>query len=108
VLVAKDSAGNVTAIGVPAASFAKKIGLRPPNGGTVEAIDVALSSKREPVWIEISWRVLMVTIDPQRYSCLKRGRRYRDESLDGDFVRDIEVDADGLVLTYAGLFRRVL
>jgi uncharacterized protein len=51
---------------------------------------------------------LAVTIDPQRYTCLERGRRYRYESLDSDFVRDIEVDADGLVTMYPGLFRRVL
>ncbi|HJZ77334.1 MAG TPA: putative glycolipid-binding domain-containing protein [Vicinamibacterales bacterium] len=50
---------------------------------------------------------LSVTIDPQRYTCLKRGRLYRYESLDSDFVRDVEIDADGLVVTYPGLFRRV-
>jgi uncharacterized protein len=50
---------------------------------------------------------LTVTIDPQRYTCLEPGRRYRYASLDGDFVRDIEVDADGLVVTYPGLFRRL-
>jgi uncharacterized protein len=49
-----------------------------------------------------------VTIDPQRYTCLKRGWRYRYESLDSDFTRDIDIDADGLVVTYPGLFRRVL
>jgi len=49
---------------------------------------------------------LTVTIDPQRYTCLKRGRLYRYESLDTDFVRDIEIDAEGLVVTYPGLFKR--
>jgi uncharacterized protein len=48
-----------------------------------------------------------VEVDPQRYVCLEAGRRYRYESLDSDFVREIEVDADGLVVTYPGLFRRV-
>lgn len=48
-----------------------------------------------------------VTIDPQRYVCLEPRRRYRYESLDSDFVREIEVDADGLVVTYPGLFRRM-
>jgi hypothetical protein len=48
-----------------------------------------------------------VTIDPQRYTCLDPGRRYRYESLDSDFVREIEVDAQGLVVTYPGLFRRL-
>ncbi len=49
-----------------------------------------------------------VTVDPQRYTCLELGRRYRYESLDSDFVSEIEVDADGLVVTYPGLFRRIL
>jgi len=48
-----------------------------------------------------------VTTDPQRYVCLEAGRRYRYESLDSDFVREIDVDSHGLVVTYPGLFRRV-
>lgn len=52
--------------------------------------------------------VFTVTVDPQRYVCLEPLRRYRYESLDSDFKREIEVDADGLVVTYPGLYRRVL
>jgi hypothetical protein len=48
-----------------------------------------------------------VTIDPQRYVCIEPLRRYRYESLDSDFVREIEVDGDGLVIDYPDLFRRV-
>lgn len=51
---------------------------------------------------------LSVTVDRQRYTCLIRGRQYRYESLDSDFIRDIDIDADGLVVTYPGLFTRVL
>ena len=51
---------------------------------------------------------LTVTTDRQRYTCLDPNRRYRYESLDSDFTREIEVDGDGLVVTYPGLFRRVL
>jgi hypothetical protein len=36
------------------------------------------------------------------------GRRYRYEAVDGSFARELEVDARGLVVTYPGLFRRVL
>ena len=50
---------------------------------------------------------LTVTIDPQRYTCLKRSERYRYESLDSEFVREIDTDAEGLVVTYPGLFKRV-
>jgi hypothetical protein len=51
---------------------------------------------------------LTLTTDRQGYTCVKRGRQYRYESLDGDFARDLDIDADGLVVTYPGLFRRVL
>jgi uncharacterized protein len=51
---------------------------------------------------------LTVVSDPQRYTCLEPLRRYRYESLDSDFVREIEVDKHGLVVLYPGLFRRVL
>ena len=51
---------------------------------------------------------LTVTTDRQRYTCLEPNRRYRYESLDSDFTREIEVDGHGLVVTYPGLFRRVL
>jgi hypothetical protein len=51
---------------------------------------------------------LEVTISRQRYTCLEPRRRYRYESVDSDFTREIEVDEDGLVVTYPGLFRRAL
>jgi hypothetical protein len=50
---------------------------------------------------------LAVTAARQRYTCLEPGRRYRFESLDADFTREIDVDANGLVVTYPGLFRRL-
>jgi hypothetical protein len=49
-----------------------------------------------------------ISTDPQRYVCLEPRRRYRYESLDSDFVREIDVDEDGLVVTYPGLFKRLL
>jgi hypothetical protein len=51
---------------------------------------------------------LTAVSDPQRYTCLEPLRRYLYESLDSDFVREIEVDADGLVVKYPGLFKRLL
>jgi uncharacterized protein len=50
---------------------------------------------------------LTVTTDRQRYTCLAP-RLYRYESVDSEFTRDIEIDDHGLVMTYPGLFRRVL
>lgn len=51
---------------------------------------------------------LAITTDRQRYTCLETGRRYRYESIGSDFTREIEVDDQGLAVTYPGLFRRVL
>ncbi|HEV2169602.1 MAG TPA: putative glycolipid-binding domain-containing protein, partial [Candidatus Binatus sp.] len=50
---------------------------------------------------------MTMTTDPQRYTCLVPGKRYRYESLDSNFTRDITVDRRGLVVTYPGLFRRL-
>ena len=58
------------------------------------------------VYVELP--ALTVSVDPQRYTCLKPGQLYRYESLDSEFARDIDVDADGLVVTYPGLFKRVI
>jgi hypothetical protein len=62
----------------------------------------------EIVVVYIRLPELTVTTDPQRYTCLEPFTRYRFESLDSDFVRDIEVDKQGLVVIYPGLFRRLL
>ena len=51
---------------------------------------------------------LTLATDPQRYTCLEARRRYRYESLDSDFMREIEVDGHGLVVNYPGLFRRLV
>ena len=51
---------------------------------------------------------LAVHRDPQRYTCLEPQRRWLYESRDSDFRRELEIDQDGLVTTYPGLYRRVL
>lgn len=46
----------------------------------------------------------------QRYTCLARtplGGRWRYESLDAPFTAELDVDAEGLVRDYPGLFRRL-
>ncbi len=43
----------------------------------------------------------------QRYTCIEPMRRYLFESLDSGFQAELEVDEDGLVVDYPGLFRRV-
>lgn len=49
---------------------------------------------------------LTIEIDRQIYTCLEPLRRYRYEAVDGTFTAEIDVDAQGLVITYPDLFRR--
>jgi hypothetical protein len=63
-----------------------------------EAVDVTA------VWI--GFPDLVVELLPQRYTRLDE-RRYRYESNDGAFVREIEVDELGLVVSYEGLWQRI-
>jgi hypothetical protein len=73
----------------------RRLGLAQGQTGDIRAVYVHLPART-------------VSLDPQRYTCLKSGQQYRYESLDSDFVRDIDVDLDGLVVTYPGLFKRVI
>ncbi|SAL20790.1 transcriptional regulator [Caballeronia peredens] len=50
---------------------------------------------------------LSVSAVEQAYTCLEPNHRYRYEGLDTGFTAEITVDADGLVVDYPGLFRRV-
>ena len=61
----------------------------------------------EIVVVYVAVPELTITAAPQRYTCLRDGRRYRFESLGTGFVREIDVDEDGLVVSYPGLFERV-
>ena len=54
----------------------------------------------------IAFPGLTVSPDRQRYTRLSSDR-YRYESLDSGFVREITVDEHGLVITYPDLFHRV-
>jgi uncharacterized protein len=76
----------------------RRLGLAPAESADVSVVYVELVELQ--AWPE-----------PQRYSCLEAGDRgglYRFLSLDGGFTADVPVDAEGLVLDYPGLFKRVL
>jgi uncharacterized protein len=68
------------------------------------ALPIGASRDLDMVYIRVP--ELRAEPDPQRYTRLD-DRRYRYESRDSDFTADLPVDADGLVLDYPGLFRRV-
>ncbi len=57
--------------------------------------------------VYITMPALDVSLDSQRYTCIIPNKRYRYESLDSDFAREIEVDSYGLVLQYPDLFKRI-
>ncbi len=73
----------------------RRLGLREGESADLLAVYIALPD-------------LTLATDRQRYTCLEPGRLYRYESPGSDFVRDIEVDGKGLVLSYPGLFKRIL
>jgi uncharacterized protein len=73
----------------------------------VRRLDLHAGQSADIVTAYIGVPELSVVPDPQRYTCLERGIRYRYESRDSDFTREIETDLDGLVVTYPGLFRRL-
>jgi len=53
---------------------------------------------------------LHISAKPQRYTCIERhadGATFQFRSLGSDFVADLPVDGDGIVLDYPQLFRRV-
>ncbi|MEJ0060247.1 MAG: putative glycolipid-binding domain-containing protein [Terricaulis sp.] len=66
-------------------------------------LSIAQSAEIVTAWIDFPSLTLMP--DPQRYTRLA-ARTYRFESLDTDFTRELEVDGEGLVLDYPGLFVR--
>lgn len=50
---------------------------------------------------------LSIVRSRQRYTCLEEGRRYLYESLVSGFRREIEVDGQGLVITYPDFWQRM-
>lgn len=75
----------------------RRLGLAAGESADLETVYIVLGGGTAP----------RAVTDPQRYTCLAPRRRYRYAALDIDFVREIEVDADGLVVTYPEMFRRL-
>ncbi len=72
----------------------------------IRRLRLGIGRSAEIVTAYVSFPSLAVETDGQRYTRLGP-TTYRYESLDSDFVRDIEVDEDGLVVSYPGLFERI-
>jgi hypothetical protein len=111
--LASDGAGNwVDGSGAPLPQLAGAIdidiSITPfTNTLPIRRLRLQTGQSEEILVVYVQLPGLAVTTDRQRYTCLEPNR-YRYDSLDSKFTRDIEVDGHGLVVTYPGLFRRVL
>ncbi len=74
----------------------------------IRRLKLRAGQSAEIVTVYILVPALTLMTDPQRYTCIEPRKRYRYESIDSDFTREIEVDSRGLVVTYPGLFRRLM
>ena len=68
------------------------------------------SSEIADVYVTVP--VMEQGVSRQRYTCLERGPegglyRYEDRGIFRGFTADLPVDAEGLVLDYPGIFRRM-
>ena len=77
----------------------RRLGLREEESSEIVAVYVNVPNMR-------------LDTSRQRYTCLERNAegglyRYEDEGLFRGFTADLMVDADGLVLDYPGIFRRM-
>ncbi len=84
-------------IDISVTPFTNTLPIRRLNLGTGEAAEI--------VTVYVPVPSLTIMTDRQRYTRLDE-HRYRYESIDSDFTRDIEVDDHGLMTIYPGLFRR--
>jgi hypothetical protein len=76
----------------------------------IRRLNLAVGESAELIVAYIALPELTLRVDKQRYTFLERRELndvYRYEGLTTDFVADIVVDRDGLVVDYPGLFKRV-
>jgi hypothetical protein len=106
-----DGAGTWTRDGVPAPELAGAVdvdlsGTPLTNTIPIRRLGLRIGDRARIGCAYVDLPSLAVRLDPQRYTRLSE-RRYHFESPASGFARDIDVDEDGLVVTYPGLFRRV-
>lgn len=83
---------------ISATPFTNTLAIRRLGLGVGESADI--------VTAYVSVPDMTISADPQRYTRLGLNR-YRYASRDSDFTRELDVDDDGLVLDYLGLFKRL-
>lgn len=70
----------------------------------IRRLGLRTCQNRDILTVYVRLSELAVTVERQRYTRVGESN-YRFES--GDFMRDIEIDSRGLVVTYPGLFKVV-
>ena len=76
----------------------------------IRRLDLGAGESSEIVVVYVDVPELRLDVARQRYTCLERDGglyRYEDRGSFRGFVADLPVDADGLVLDYPGIFRRM-
>jgi hypothetical protein len=78
----------------------------------IRRLDLREGNSSEIVAVYVDVPDMRLDTSKQRYTCLERNAggglyRYEDEGLFRGFTADLPVDADGLVLDYPGIFRRL-
>jgi hypothetical protein len=76
----------------------------------IRRLGLAPGGSAEVLVVYVTVPGLAPSVSRQRYHCLRsgsEGARYRFEAPDSGFTSDIVVDADGLVIEYPGIARRV-
>jgi uncharacterized protein len=74
----------------------------------IRRLSFAVDQSHEILTAYIQMPQMKVIGDRQRYTCLQHGKLFKYESVDSDFTRDVEIDSNGLVVNYPGLFQRVI
>jgi hypothetical protein len=106
-----DGAGGWTRDGQPAPDLAGAIdvdlsGTPATNTLPIRRLGLGIGDRARIAVAYVDLPALAVRLEAQRYTRLSEAR-YHFESAAHGFARDVEVDADGLVVSYPGLFRRV-
>lgn len=74
----------------------------------IRRLGLVRGERRELQVVYVPLPNLKLAVTTQAYTCLEPGQRYRYEGLFRAFEAELEVDADGLVLNYPGLFKRAV
>ena len=77
------------------------------NSLPINGLGLSAGEGKDITVAHFDWPALEPRVAHQRYTCLEKGRRYLYEDATFDFSAELEIDENGLVRSYPGLFRRI-